>query len=558
MNKLFARLCEENTPRVNSPVMDGLAVTYMRHAEEYIDKVFRSASKSFPEGLKYLGYERCTPEEEYLESTKIKNNKRSFDLAKSDLYLVKYSFSYMDQPIPNRYIYLPFVNDGAILSLGGSRFAITPVISDKVISPGFDNLFVRLLRDKIIFKRTYHAVVINGKRETNHVIWSQIYRKNRSGKKPAATTKANTAIAHYLFAKHGFSAVFQKYCGFVPIVGTTEITPENYPEDQWIICESTKVKPKTFIGDFYTASEMKLAVPKDQWNNITKGLVVGFFYVVDHFPNRLLPTYLDSINTWMILLGHIVFSGHFGENKLYQNILEHFISLDDYIDTIVTEKLKECNYEVNDFYDLLVLVISEFNSMVLDNTNSANSMYGKNLEVLYYVLYDITASIFKVNFRLGKLASKKNPLTMNDVIETFNRNVKPGAIFGLASGKIITESVSYSGDHKYFKITSKITEQESLPGATRGKGKRLSVGVDKHLDISMVEAGSVLFLSKSNPSPTNRINPFVELDITTGTILPNGKFTELRNRTQSALKGMANSHIDLLEDEDDGITISDE
>jgi hypothetical protein len=177
-------------------------------------------------------------------------------------------------------------------------------------------------------------------------------------------------------------------------------------------------------------------------------------------------------------------------------------------------------------------------------------MYGKNLEVLYYVLYDITASIFKVNFRLGKLATKKTQLTSKDVIETFNRNIKPGAIFGLASGKIITESVGYSGDHKYFKITSHITEQESLPGATRGNGKRSSIGVDKHLDISMIEAGSVLFLSKSNPSPTNRINPFVTLDLSTGTILPNRTNLELLDRTQAALKGITESDVELFEDED--------
>lgn len=535
MHPLFLRLTQQHTPKVNDAVMSGLATVYMSKAEEYIDKVFHSASRSFPKGLVYLGYERCTPEEEFNEATKVKNNKRIYDMAKSDLYLVKYKFTFEDQPLPDRYVYLPFVGDAGIFSLGGAQFHITPVLSDKVISPGFDSIFVRLLRDKIIFKRCYHSLIIDGIRETTHVIWSQIYRKPRDNKKVPITTKAVTTIPHYLFAKFGFTETFQRFAGFVPVVGEAEINESNYPKESWIICESSCVKPKSYIGDFYEPTTLRLAIRKDMWTPITKALVVGFFYVIDHFPGRFKPGYLDSISLWKILLGHIVFSGLYGENKLFTSIEEHFMSLDDYVDTIVTEKLRENNYHVNDFYELLALILSVFNNLVLDSEHSTLSMYGKSLEVLYYVLYDITAGIFKVNFRLSKLASKK-PLILKDVVETFNKNMKTGAVFGLSSGKIISESVSYSGDHKYPKITSKITEQESLPGATRGKSKRLTVGEDKHVDISMVEAGSILFLSKSNPTPTNRVNPFIHIDLATGTIMPNPKFAEVRARTDALLK----------------------
>lgn len=535
MHHLFAELVSKNTPPVNDAVMKGLATLYMSKSEEYIDTVFRSASRSFPAGLQYLGYERCTPAEEYAEITKVKNNKRTFDIAKSSVYLMKYKFAFQGVPLPDRYIQLPYVEDAGILYLGGAPFHLTPVLSDKVISPGFDSIFVRLLRDKIIFKRCYHSLFIDGVRETTHVIWSQIYRKPRDNKNVPITTRAVTTIPHYLFAKFGFTETFRRFAGFVPVVGESEITEEHYPKDNWIICESSQVKPKSFIGDFYPPSTIRLAIRRDMWTPITKALVVGFFYVVDHFPDRFKPGYLDSQSLWMILLGHIVFSGLYGENKLFTNINEHFMSLDDYVDTIVTEKLRENDYEVNDFYELLALILSIFNNLVLHNENSALSMYGKSLEVLYYAHYDITAGIFKVNFRLSKIASKKE-LTMKDVVETLNKNMKMGAVFGLSSGKIIAESVSYSGDHMYPKITSKITEQESSPSGTRGKSKRLVVSEAQHIDVSMVEAGSILFLSKSNPTPTNRVNPYVLLDLATGTILPNPKFKELRDKTEAMLR----------------------
>jgi hypothetical protein len=541
MNNIFAQICEKFTPKVNPHVMDGISVVYMKHAEEYVDKVFRSASKSLPPCVTYLGYERATPEEEFAEITKVKNNKRVFDLAKSDIHLVKYKFVFEDPvtkivtPIPDRYIFLLYVNDAGIFRLGGAQFHITPVLSDKVISPGFDSIFVRLLRDKITFKRCYHSLIIDNVRETTNVIWSPIYRKPVDNKKVPATTKAFTTVSHYLFAKFGFTETFRKFAGFVPTVGENEINEANYPRDQWVICESSQVKPKTYMGDFYEPTLIRLAIPKDKWTPITKALVAGFFYVVDHFPGRLRANCLDTTYIWMILLGHIVFSGLYGENKLYTSIEEHFMSLDDYLDTIIIEKLKENNYHVENFYDLLALILANFNNLVLENEQGSLSMFGKSLEVLYYAMYDITAGIFKVNFRLNKLASKK-PLTLKDVIETFNKNMKPGAVFGLSSGKIISEGVSYSGDHKYPKITSKITEQESLPGGARGKSKRLVVGDGQHVDVSMVEAGSVLYLAKSNPTPTNRINPFVNIDLATGTIVPNPKFTEVRERTKNMLK----------------------
>lgn len=533
MDKVFSKYLQETTPKVNPEVMDGLACYYMKFAEEYLDTIFRSAE--IP-SVKYEGYQRCTHEEEYAETTKLRNNRKSFDLARSDLYLVKYMFSFKGTPLPDRYLYLPFVEDAGVLHLGGPKFHIKPVLSDKVISPGNDVIFVRLLKDKIHFKRIPHTFVVDGKRETSNVVWSQLYRKVKDNKVPA-TTKAETTVAHYLFAKHGFNLTFQKYCGFTPIIGTNEINSDTIDTNQYHIVSSSQVMPKTFIvNDIYRPTELKLAIPKDKWNNLTKALVLGFFYIVDNFPSRINTTNYNSEGLYRILLGHIVFSGLYGENKLYTSVNEHFTSLDEYLDEISKEKLKERGYYVDDFYTLLALLLRDFNNLILECEDTNLSMYGKNLEILYYVFFEITSSIFKVSFKLNKLANKRE-VTDRDVKETFNRYFKTGKIFGLSNGKIITETVSYSGDHKYPKITSSITEQESQPGATRGRSKRLVVSQDQHIDISMVEAGSILFLSKSDPTPANHVNPFINIDLKSGTVIPNPKFDYIREKTRNTLKG---------------------
>ena len=550
MNRLMAKLYRQNMPEMNRSVMEGLACRYNGEIERYVDSVIRSVARSFPAGLEYSGYERCTPDEEYSEVTKVKNNKRTFDLARSDFYLVKYKFKFQGTALHDRYVYLPFIREGGLMYIGGSLYHITPVLSDKVLSPGNGSLFVRLLRDKISFKRCYHSFIVNGVRESKHVIWAQIYRKPPDNQSVPATTRALTSVVHYLFCKYGFTQTFSKYAGFVPVVGGEDITEAQYPSDKWVICQSEGMAPTTYLGTFYPPCTMRLAIPIERWTTLTTALVTGFFYIADHFPEMVLPDRLDVCQNWMVLLGHILFSGHYGTVKLYKRIDEHFLTLDDYVDTINIEKLKEKNYHIENFYDLLSLILDKFNTLVLDSENTSLSMYDKSLEVLYYLLYYITSGIVRVNFKLSKLVLKR-PLTEKDVTETFNKFMKMGAVFRLTSGKIITESVSYSGDHMYPKITSKLSEQESMPGAKRGKSRRVVVGEDKHLDISMVEAGSVLFLSKANPTPTNHVNPYINLDLNTGTIIPNPKFKELREKTALMLKGRNKSTIvEVFENED--------
>ncbi len=547
MQELFSRMIEKHTPKSNPDIMNGVVINYMQNSLDYVDSVFKSASESFPKGLEYLGYERCSPVEEFEEVTRPRNGKRQFDLARNDLYMVKYFFRFNGEDLPPRYIYMPNIGEAGMFYIGGVNFHMTPVLSDNVISPGLDTIFVKLLRDKVIFRRLYHTMVVNDERIMTQIVWSAIYRKNQT--KNTRTTKAVTCLAHYLFAKYGVTGAFRKYCGFVPVFGDEEITEVLYPKDKWMICESIKMKPKDFMGNFYTPNTIRMAIPKDQWNMNVQALVSGFFYVVDYFPSKVRVKYIDNVDMWMVLLGHIIFSGNYSDSKLFKDIESHFISLSEYVDAIVIDKLKKLNYTIYNFYDLLAVILKDFNSIIVRSNKSTNNVFNKTVEVLYYALYDITSGIFRVNFKLNKLAAKKE-LTAREVVEVFNKQLKTGAIFSLSSGKIVTGSVGYSGDHKYPKLTSILTEQENLPGATRGKKSKKTVTEKNRIHTSMLEVGSLLFLPKSNPTPVVRVNPFLRVNTETGAIIPNEKFTELLDRTQEMLKGTRSSvNVDILETE---------
>lgn len=564
MNRLFAELVEQKTPKFNEHVMNGLACYYVPFAQEWLHNIFLSASKSFPKGLTYKGCERCTPYEEYQETTRLRGNKRTFDLAESDLYLLKLMFEFEDDEgvktkLPERYMYLPYVEEAGIFRLGGTMYHVTGVLSDKVISPGSNSIFVRLIRDRLTFKHIGHSVMINNRRETYNVVWSGIYRKPVKERSAPVTTQAFSSVAHYLFSKYGFTETFRKYAGFIPTFGNYQ--PGYVAAPGNILCRSsyygTNRKPSTFIGYQYQPSDIYLEVPEKHWNSMTAALVSGFFYVVDHFPDRFTIDRLDSTFIWSVLLGHIVFSGVYSEAKLFDNIREHFASLDDYLDLIVQEKLKEINWNVENFYDLIAKIMSDFPNLLLGNQIDVNSMFNKNIEILYYMLAEIAFKIFKVNYQLRKSKSKK-PLTVRSVTEAFNKIMTPRSIFHLTKDKMIVETVSYCGDHKYPKLTSKITEQESGSSKYRKKAKRVVLTENNHIHASMVEGGNVLFLSKSNPMPNTRLNPYVHIDLRTGTLVANPKFKEKLEKLQKMLTRTNIATEDLFGAEPDDVVEKDD
>lgn len=529
MNPLFSRMTQRYMPPMNKDVMEGLSVSAMDYIEEYLDSQIRSVCIGMPECISYVGLERCTSQEEYEEITKVRNNKRTFDLADSSIYLVRLLLKFVDDQgkvhdIP-RNIQLPFVTRGGLMMIAGTQYHITPVLSDKIFTPGHNSIFVRLMQDRNKMFRMYHTVVENGKRETCYVIWAMIYRN------PAASTgnsRPKTLLSHYLFAKYGFTETFRRYTGTVPLYGTDDITPERYPPDEWIIYESTGVQPTSCTDRVYQKTPVKLAIRKKDVTPATNPLVFGFFYVLDHFPQRFKAhsNYLDDTSLWMILIGLIRLGDSCGENKLYAFMREHFETIDPYLDSASKIKLAERGIELENYYDLLNFIQVNFNDMIRESEVNGLSVHGKNLEVLYYILYDLLYGFAIVKFKLNKVSNYR-PLTYKDVTENLRRSVRMGAVFDLSSDKIVTEAVNYGGDHLYPKLTAVIAEQENRAGAARGSSDHVVVGPQHHLDLSMVTAGSILNTPKSNPTPVVRINPWIVLDKKTGTVLPNPKFEAL-------------------------------
>jgi hypothetical protein len=523
-------------PPLNPILANGLAMEHLQYVEKYIDDVFRVVAAVFPPGMTYDGCRRCTPIKEYMEATKKKGNRSAFDVARSDIYLVEYRFSYQNEALQPKFLSLPFVSKAGTIFLGGSRFVISPVLSDRVISIGIANVFLRLLKAKLTINRTAHHYVANGERESIQVAWSNVYNERTDPNAPKATVVAECTLVHYLLCKYGFAETFWRFGNCAPVVGDEhEINDTTHPSSQWVICHSRQIKPKGFGKFEYAPSAVRLAIPREQYTPMVKNLVAGFFYVVDHFPTRVKPKpeYYNSTRLWMVLMGHLIWSGGVGEGTLYSNVLDHIASLDEYVDSLMLTKLEDAGYPCQNIYELFALILDKFNDWLLTSDDRVNTMYDKELDVLSYVCRPITEAIVKLYFKL-KSAQKKE-LLLKKINKIMDMNIKPGAIFKIRKDHGEVTTTTTSGDNMALKITNLLVPQ-SASSRSRTKKDRVAISdPGKRLHASIAEVGSYAGLPKSEPTGRSRLNLALHIS-PTGQVLRDPQFAELLDATQAKFK----------------------
>ena len=531
MDMEIARLIDEDSPKLNPVIANGLAVEQMRHAESYIHQVMQVAMRGAPDGLVYTGLVRCAPEEEKAVTLRKKSGRRLFDIAASYFYTVKLMFEYNGKPIAPRYMLLPYVGQAGHILINGSRFFVVPVLSDPAISVGVSDIFIRLLVARLIFRRKNHSFRINDVRTDVQVATSMIHNKTEEMKAMRSTVKCECALAHYLFCKYGFMETMQKYGNCTPVVGRDEVNSEAYPESEWVICSSTQLKPVTLAAKEYTPTTIRIAVRKEDFSPIVKQLIGGFYYVVDHIPDRMEPEFVNSSTLWRVLMGYIIWTNDVTDVWITDKMEAHIRSLDEYLDVIFLKKFRETGIKVDNIYDLFAVIIENFNTWLLSEKDKVASMYNKELSILYYVLYNLTSAIVRLSFKLRAMQNSTRGCTEREIESVLQAFLRTDEIRGMANGRREVTSLMYSGDNMLFKITSQIVPQHAA--GEHGARTRYASFNDPALQLhaSLAEVGGPYNPTDAGPDGRFRINPFAFINANGG-IERNPKLAELLDNIQ--------------------------
>lgn len=530
--ELFDKVAEA-CPKFNRALAEGYAMKQLESNELYIDKVWRQVELSFPPNLKYLGYRRPTPEEEFrVVSGFGTQTKRYYDVARNDVYLVHFRFALNGEELKDMlYLYLPYTSQGGIMTINNSKYVISPVVADIALSVCSDSIFIMMNRAKLTFRKMVGYLVEDGVRRSIDIAWSQIYNTDSSKSK-----KNNiTTLTHYLFCKYGFVQTFARINVQVKVINRKYYKAEDYPEKDWVMCTTAEQHIYGRNQRYKEVTNIALMIPRSQYNLQVMSMVAAFFYVVDRFPSRVTVTDYDSPDLWRALLGKFILTGSESEGKSLKQMHIHMASVDGYVDNMVRELLiADGYYDIHDIYDLFYRMIVELPKKLAASGASISSLYGKRLVVHRYVNEDITQGISKILFAIQKEynTDNKKDLTQTDLRKIFRTNLPYTRILQLKSGKAFVKSVSSASDCLIHKVTS-VTTMQTECGARKGnKKKGPSFGEAHYADVSIAELGGITNLPDRDPTGRSSLNMCAHTD-EAGTLIHNTELYDILSKAQA-------------------------
>lgn len=531
MNKFLSDMIASNMPKLNERLAEGLAWRALQQAPDFLNKFIKVIAKDFPEGVRFDGCSRCPPDVQFHQLTNVKHtvkkdgksqDRGGYDISKTDFLMLQLHFSLRVgdkyEPLPIRYVQFPFARRGGWMWISGTKYLISPMLCDRVVSVASKFVFIKLFRDMITIRKVINYIRVNNEKKAVYVAWSKIHKKKVNHIAGSRSKNLQHSIAHYLFAKHGFTDTFVKYCGVTPIVGTDDINVLDYPESEYTIFRSDCLGRAHARNVRYRpqGTALAIAIPNNKVTDLVINLISGFYYVADSFPEYFATKEKvgGSIN-WRIILGYLITGEDLNAGVLLEKTDEHLrTSLDGCLDVVTRRELAINKIDIETIYDLFAIVIDKFDIWTIYGLEKSISMYDKELSVLFYILKPIIYALNNCLFALSKLSSKKDyTIKPKDIIDIFNTNLKMKKIYEIKSPEKhpYIGSLSYSGDNMALKPTTMILPQSSTAGGASDSRTYVSDPVNQ-IHTSVAEVAGAFSVTKTHPDGRARLNLMVKTD----------------------------------------------
>lgn len=541
---MLSKLLEEciddvgKTAVVNKDIVNSIAAEHIKEIEEYMTRFLSGVFKGGSNNITFKSITKCGVHETLKQLRAGPANSLKYDVTVSDLILYNISVAFGGTTV-NKYSYLPFCREAGLMKIAGSTYRLISVLSDKSLSPSANHIFARLFRDKIRFESTPYTVLKDGEPAIIKIIISSIYNPRERNK---LYTKSRPGPLLYILAHYGFTEAMQRLLGWVP-----KIVDADYVNPDEVIFSTTGDRPaKTFLGSVYFPTKARIAIPKG-CDVATVRLIVGnLFYILDHF-SYVTPETWDDAGTWRVVLGKII-CGVDTSPAILRTVDKHMCSLNNYVDSFMVSKLYEEYHESLDqdftedgFFKILIVIMQRFEQWVLAADEITASTLDKRFETLYHLLYDVIKSINSFSFDIEQ--KRENFGTDSAILKHFNKKVTRGRVYSIRLNNITCSPITYSGDHKYFKITSGAELQLSIPTASSSKSssKARAVGAANAtttLHETQMYCSTQNAITMDRLSPATYLNIFAPYDPVSRTFIPTEKMLADTDQLRNILKQM--------------------
>lgn len=507
----------ETAPRFNMDVAQG----YAYHESDKFIPNLEALLKVWKRTLNKAGIPlnchltHCTPYERFSEMTRPRNSKCNFEITRSHFRLMKVVMTLGGREIKPRFIWVPFINPDGTLTLRDSNYLVIPTLKDHLFSIENGNIFFPVTRAKLMFQSEGYHYVADGRTESADYYWS----KPHHNKKNEAPASRHPQLLNYLLVVHGLTETFKRFYGADVVAGNAAtINDVDFPEEEWVICTTAGTRPKGRISTgAFIPSDTRLAVRREHYGERTlKSAIVSLFYMIDICSQLDFfdPNDFDDSMMWKRTLARFIWKT-IDEREAINHIEEHLMSLGDYVDELVLDKLRYNNIDVTDINELFVYMLTNFSPLVINNDVSAS--LDKRISVVDEVMYPICSMLFYLMFLL--LRQPATAHTEVAITRLMDTHWKPMEAFNLGTTVDSVQVLESTTDQKVWKMTCKVhAASRSNSGKSSSKSAEMN-DPSFRLHPDMPFTCSILGSTKASPSAHGTMNIFTPLDKNGGFIL---------------------------------------
>jgi len=228
----------------------------------------------------------------------------------------------------------------------------------------------------------------------------------------------------------------------------------------------------------------------------------------------------NEIGFWRVVLGRVVYKNGFSIDRITQDVDEHFVALETYVDDIIKVKLRDAHIKAETFFDLLAMMLTNYNNWVLSSKEYNADIENRYIDILYYLTCDVIIGFNRVILSLNKRITKTDKISHKEVAKILSNELRSKKVYSLTKStelNLAISSVDYTGDIIYPKITS-ILEDQSRGNGVKRNPKPVIPEAAKTLKGGDLGFGSLLFLTKNLPSPRFKMNIFMDYNVVSGKI----------------------------------------
>lgn len=494
------QLISEQRPRMNYDICNGIAKKQIEEEiEPYINNVFLSASESLTSRFQYIGMQHCTPLEEFREAVRPPKPCRSFELSKSNVYMVKLLFRFDGREMRPRYVYLPYLNDGDIIYLKGTQYKVTPVIGGRAFNVDKGKIYMAIGRARMYFDKTLVSFILNERVTHADAVYSPLYNL-----KPAERSKLPSLLVHYLLAEFGLVEMFKRYFKIDIEIGEHGL--DNLVETgEWMIFRSRQMAPVGRGRGFYNPSNIRIGIKACDYKPIMNSIIGAVFYIIDNCADSVTVEDTSNPEMWLRLLPKFVFKTSESERKMFDEMTNHLKSIRYYMDPITKNTLARSGIICRDIFDLLHFFNVNFHDIVIHH--DVGSMYNQELSTTKYLSYHIVHNIFMMMFDIMKLNGDR--ITFDNVTGIMDTVLKRDKIFTIGGhGELSADGIA-TDCKPYAATCNMITQSKAASAGKKSDHSNAMLDPSLLLHHSQVEVATYQMMSKAEPTGRSKCNPFV-------------------------------------------------